>query len=332
VGMAGSPPEGCTRRTERIGFASQRLFIAMDRSASLLEPADETDVTAWELVTSSLATMLQDPASAELGVALRFFPHDQPSAGCSDPYCSLEACAEMLVPMGILTSASGASDPHEAALIDAMDASAPQSDDQGGTPLYPALYGALEAASQHQVTSGERATVLLVTDGSPNGCSEDGDELLDLAASWLAQAGVATYVIGLPGVVDEAVLEYIAQFGGSQQPLFVPNRTAITTELVDAFSSARDASSLCGFDLPLPYAGSTLDYDATFLQLTTYGAVTTLPRVGTAADCGSLPGFTVEYAGLYQRAELCPASCEAARAPGAVLDVLLDSCPSATEP
>lgn len=329
LGVGGSPPDGCTRRTERIGFASRRLFVALDRSTSLLEEAVPNDVTIWEEVTSSLAAMLQEPASSGLGVALRFFPHDQPTPGCSDPVCDFDACRDMLVPMGELTSASAPSDAHESALLAALEASAPQMGEKGGTPLYPALFGALDAAAQYQTdVPEERATVLLVTDGAANGCSDDGDEILHIASEMLERGGVATYVIGLPGLRNDRLLELIAEVGGSGEPVYAPDGASMTPDLPSAFSWMRDASQVCDFELPLPNAGSLLSYETALLQVRTYNVEQgPIARVASAAECAAGGGFTLDTTNLRPHVELCPASCAAARAPGAVLEVLLDECP-----
>lgn len=333
LGVAGSPPDGCTQRKQQVGFASRRLFIAMDRSSSLLENADGTDVSIWDAVSSAFTGMVQDPASAELGVALRFFPHDQPTPGCSDPVCEFDACRDMLVPMGVLASTSGGSDSQEAALLGALMASAPDAEDIGGTPLHPALVGAFQAAVEYQANARDgRTTVVFVTDGRPNGCEEDSDALLDVAQGMLEQYGVGTYVIGLPGTSNDVALEHLAQFGGSVTPVYLPDGASLTADIESAFTYLRNAWSVCGFELPLQYAGSTLAYDTAFVSVRTYGGTpVAIPRLSAPADCGSAAGYTVEDTGARHQLEFCPATCEAARAPGALVEVFLDECPS-TEP
>jgi hypothetical protein len=329
MGVAGSPPDGCTKRTQQVGFASRRLIVMMDRSASLLENVAGTDVSAWDTVTAAFASLIQAPASAELGLALRFFPHDQPAVGCSDPVCDFEACHGLLIPMGTLTSASGSADPQENALIGAITSSPPNADDQGGTPLHPALYGAFMAATEYQANSLERTTVVLVTDGAPNGCDEDLDSLLDVAQHMLQQAGIGTYVVGLPDTRHDLELEHLAQFGGSVLPVYSPGSRSLAPDLESAFTYLRDAWSVCGFELPLQYAGYTLAYDTAFVSISTYGGTpVVIPRLSSAADCGSSSGYTVDASAFPDKLEFCPASCEAARAPGAMVEVLLDECPT----
>jgi hypothetical protein len=329
MGVAGSPPDGCTQRKQQVGFASQRLFVMMDRSASLLENVVGIDASAWDAVTTAFASMIQAPASADLGLALRFFPHDQPSVGCSDPICDFEACHGMLIPMGTLTSASGNADPQESALIAAITSSPPNADDAGGTPLHPALYGAFLAATEHQANFQERTTVVLVTDGAPNGCDEDLDSLLDVSQHMLQQAGIGTYVVGLPDTPNDLELELLAQFGGSVEPVYSPGSRSLTPDLESAFTYLRDASSLCGFELPRQYAGHTLAYDTAFVSISASGgAPVAIPRLSSPVDCGSAPGYTVDASSSPGKLQFCPASCETARAPGAMVEVLLDECPT----
>lgn len=52
-----------------------------------------------------------------------------------------------------------------------------------------------------------------------------------------------------------------------------------------------------------------------------------IPRLSSPADCGSAPGYTVDASNSPGELEFCPSSCEAARAPGATVEVLLDECP-----
>ena len=85
---------------------------------------------------TALIAFFQDAQSAGLNVALRFFPDDEPAAGCNEVACDAGACAVPLVNAGLLNDQPAYADAQQKALVDAvMDAvkrhaaGAAQSDD-----------------------------------------------------------------------------------------------------------------------------------------------------------------------------------------------------------
>jgi len=90
-------------------------------------------------------------------LALRFFPHDLPAAGCNQDSCDLSACATPLVALAGLTADAAPADAQEASLISATAMSAPGMAGQG-TPIFAALGGALQwATAQHQKTPDQNS-------------------------------------------------------------------------------------------------------------------------------------------------------------------------------
>jgi hypothetical protein len=235
------------------------MLIMFDRSASMLQCVDgslppetsgcETAPSRWDVAATDLTTFLADPAAAELGVALRFFPHDLPAAGCSGgnvAVCDVAACAQPLVELGRLAAAPAPSDTHEVALTNAIAASAPEanSGSTGGTPTYPALAGALSWATAYRAANPDQTTVVvLVTDGEPNGCDEDWDEISSLAVDALSAAGVLTFAVGLTdpngaGVsVDD--MNQLAAAGGTDQAYFVSDGAGAGADLLATLNAIR---------------------------------------------------------------------------------------------
>jgi hypothetical protein len=86
-----------------------------------------------------------------------------------------------------------------------------------GTPMQEAFDRANAAIAGAQL-EGDLA-VVAVTDGAPN-CfpSEDGTDLeVNRAATWLAERGVKTYVVGLPGAAGVQLLNDVAAQGGTME-------------------------------------------------------------------------------------------------------------------
>lgn len=98
-------------------------------------------------------------------------------------------------PAGPAHHESAPTDAQELALTNAVDDTSPS----GGTPISAALDGAIQFCSQFLTTHPDHKVVaILVTDGEPNGCTEDIPSISGIAANGLVE-GVPTYTIGLAG-------------------------------------------------------------------------------------------------------------------------------------
>jgi len=233
------------------------MFLMFDRSTSMLTCSDGTEPvndscasvpTRWDLAAAGLQAFVQDPAAAELGVALRCFPHDVPEAGCTGgmlSVCDSNACSVPLVDLARLTADPAPTDTQEAALIDAIAVSVPvATDTSGGTPTSAALDGALQWAVNYQAAHSEETTVVVfVTDGEPNGCDEDFDNISQLAAYGLSVAGVRTFVVGLTDSNGTGVnaddMNQLAVAGGTEQAMFVSDGNDASAELLAALNAIR---------------------------------------------------------------------------------------------
>jgi hypothetical protein len=254
------------------GLAPAALFVMFDRSWLMNECGDGTatiemsnsimcpsGVTRWQVMTQAFKTLIADPATAGLNVALRFFPDDKPTAGCAGyadaafdggvpdaglPSCDLGACSRPLVEPARLTAESTPGDAQEAALVAAVDSSQPPPGDtmpnpNPMAPTFAAVGGAEQwAASYASAHPGEPTFVLLVTNGAPHGCDEDSADIANLAASANTGAGILTFVVGLPGQ-NEQVLNRIAQAGGTKESYLVEEGSNAVKLLLAALADAR---------------------------------------------------------------------------------------------
>jgi len=283
------------------------MMVMFDRSGSML------DDNKWPNATAALSSFFQNPASADLGVALRFFPHDLPAVGCTDDDCNVTACEQPLVDIATLTADAAPTDAHEGALLTAITNSAPGMG--GGTPLFVALDGALRWATAHQAaTPGEKTVVILVTDGEPNGCDEDINNIAGLAATAFGATGLPTYAIGLEGSL-EAQMNQIAAAGGTTDGIFIGNSANAEQELLDALNAIRGQTLSCDFPMPTP-TDATMEVDPTKINVTftpSTGSAATFKQVPAATDCGASSAWYYDDPTAPTRIFLCPTACDTVR-------------------
>lgn len=283
------------------------MYLMFDKSGSML------DAQKWAGAKAALIAFFQNPETAGLSVALRFFP----SGACDEVSCSVDACATPLVDAGPLTALPASGDPQQAALVEAVNGVSPS----GETPMSAALAGAEQWALAH-VAPGTRTVVVLVTDGEPNGCDEDVAAIAALAADAKA-GGVLTYAIGMEGS-NEAQMNQIAAAGGTGQAFFV-GAGSVSTALLQAFEKIQTSEIACAFDVPTPPDGETLDPGLVNVNYTSSaGATVTLGQVAGLGACDASGGWTWDDPASPSQILLCPSTCDAAKADvGAKVKILL---------
>jgi len=284
----------------------------MGRSGSMLQDQK------WAQATTALIAFFQDPESAGLSVALRFFPDDKPTAGCSAPACNVAACAEPLVPVGTLNAQPAYSDPQQKALVEAVNSVMPE----GQTPMYAALGGA-EMWAKADATPEHRTAVVLITDGEPQGCDENLANIAALAADAKSSKGVLTYAIGMSGA-NQSQLNQIAAAGGSELA-FMINQGTVTTELRAALKKVKTSQLACTFEVP-PSADPTKPVDPALINVTlTKGgsSPSVLPQVSGPGACVGA-AWHYDDPGAPKQLVLCPDVCKAAQGdPSAVVEVVI---------
>jgi Mg-chelatase subunit ChlD len=297
------------------------MFVMFDRSGSM------EDDNKWNDASAALTTFFQDPAAAGMRVALRFFPHDSPAAGCTQNGCDAVACSQPLVPIGTLTADSAPTDAQENTLVRAVANSAPGGNGNGGgTPIYAALDGALRWATSYQAMHTDETTVVVfVTDGEPNGCDENFTNISALAAKALMTNGVTTYAIGLLGS-SMAQMDQLALAGGTKKGIFIGAGTNSARDLVAALNAIRGEALSCDFPMPQP-TDPTMKIDPTKVNLTFTpgtGMPGTLAQVPDSNGCGTAKAWYYDMPQQPTVIHLCPAACDLVRSdPKAVLELLL---------
>ncbi len=227
--------------------------------------------------------------------------------------CVAADYASLVVDVGTLPGARGK-------LLLGLDSRTPA----GSTPTLPALDGAISAASAWQDTHpGDKAIVLLATDGLPTACdpaimsspmtTTAGIPKVVKAAKAGVADGVQTYVVGVFAPDEQAsaqsALGKIAQGGGTDKAFVVTTDSKVSSQLVTTFNKIRNHADRCEYSIPWPKPGGI---DPLSLSVTARGVP--VSRVASAATCDPTQGgfyFDRDPAPgiLPHRVILCPATC-----------------------
>jgi hypothetical protein len=280
------------------------LYFMVDRSGSMQES------NKWGQSMAALRAFVQDPATSGLRVALRFFGDNEPVVGCSQQECSVSACAQPLIEVGELNAEFGENDAQEAAIVEVLDHALPRNG--FGTPIYPALGGALQWATSYKAEHAqEKVSVVFLTDGEPNGCDANMDHISGLARDAYERSAVRTFAIGLEGS-NEGQMHQIARAGKTQQGIFIGESSQAEVELLNALTTIRSQTMSCDFLLPEPEAGNALDTNTVNLVVTAEGGANELYRVDDAEACSADGlGWYFDDAAKPSRIHLCPDTCAA---------------------
>lgn len=304
-GDAGLDPDAaCGLVTVDAKATPADIYIAVDKSTSMFG-------TKWNGATAGLSAFVDDPAASGISVALNFFPLD------NNPTCDQYAYKPPAVPYGLLPG-------NAAAIKGALTAAMPNG---FSSPVYPALGGAILASIEDKSNNpGHTASVLLVTDGAPQGPSnlcggvnpEDPAVIAMLAATGLSN-GVRTFVIGLPGV-DQSFANQVAAAGGTGTVILVSNNN-VQMEFQQALAKVRGDALPCEYDLPDEVSQGTVDFDHVNVEITPTGKATEiLPQDATCADLG----WKYDDPTNPKKIVFCANSCKAVKAdPGGKVQILL---------
>ncbi len=295
------PDAACGVENDEATLTPVNMLVMFDRSGSM------NNNNKWGQASGALVAFFQDPGTAGLRVALRFFPHDQPAAGCTNNQCSIPACAQPLVPIGPLTADPAPTDTQEQLLVTAVTGNGPGNG--GGTPMYAALGGAESWATTYaKAHPTEKVVVILVTDGAPNGCDEDIGNISQQAAAALASDSVYTYAVGLEGS-NESDMDAIAQAGGTTKGFFIGAGNA-QADLLAALKAIQGSQVSCEFALPpSSKSGQAIDPNKVNVNFTPGGGSTeTLGQVADASECGN-GGWYYDNPTAPTTITLCPSTC-----------------------
>lgn len=304
----GDDMDACATSSAEATLVPVTMFITVDKSGSM------GDSNKWNNAKAAFLAFFADPNASSLRVALRFWPAD----GCDDSSCSVDACSQPKVGVGPL------SDPAQVqSLTSAFNATSPG----GGTPMSAALGGATKWASDYvaQTNGTERAVVILVTDGEPNGCDEDISHIAGQAATAFDAAGVQTFAVGLAGS-NQATMDAIAAGGSTSQGFFIGNGNA-QADLLAALQQIQKSTVACEFTMPVPENGEKVDPTKVNVSYTPGdgGKAVTLGQVTGAGACTDAQGGWYYDDPIHPKTiTLCPSTCAAVQSDdGAKMEIVL---------
>jgi len=212
--------------------------------------------------------------------------------------------------------------------------------DNGGftTPTKHAVNGATTVARKIQAAAGagEKTALLLFTDGYPQWCETQSNDLVDSIANVNAEvsaalgSGFKTYVIGVSSGADSLTnLNSIARAGDPQAPatgdaaylISVNDPAAAATQLANAFDTIRTKAASCSVKVPAPPAGETLDPKKVNVILTSGGVKEDLAY---SSDCTDANGWHYDNLAAPKTIDLCPGACKKLQNdPASNVDVVL---------
>ena len=288
------PDSACGTVKEEATYSPVDMFIMFDKSSSMAG-------TKWNAAKAGLGTYVKSADAVGLHVALNFFPR----APDATPSCDQPIYAKARVAFGDLPANA---DP----IITAINAETP---DGFNTPIYPALGGAIiGAGAEAKGRPGDKAAVLLVTDGEPVGpattCGgvnpEDPAVVASLAKTGFDSFKISTFVIGLPGA-NPTVANQIAAGGGTTSAILITDPTKIETEFAAALAAVRGKALGCEFPLPAKVTGGEFSTGLVNVQYTK-GDGTTVELYKTT-DC-SKGGWAYDSDTAPTKIVLCPSTCD----------------------
>ena len=298
-GAAGmGPPNQCVGTSVQGSFRPVDIHIMLDQSGSMAEGGK------WAAVKTALEGFANDSRFAGTGVGLQTFPQAAGNAACvTDGYTTA------LLPIQPLPGAA-------APLTKLLNARAPIVG--GDTPTRPALAGAHAYAKQwasDPAHAGSTTIVLLATDGKPTICGTDTAAIAGIAQTGLAaKPSVRTFVVGV-GSGFEAPLDAIAVAGGTAKSIRVDASTDTTAKFREALATIRGQAIACNFPIPPAPVGQTIDPKQVNVRLSRNGMTQDLLQVKSAAECAAQTDtWFYDNPAAPTRIDLCPGTCEAARA------------------
>jgi von Willebrand factor type A domain len=238
----------------------------------------------WSPVIAAAKAFFAEPESAAISASMTFFPVASAATRCTDA-----AYAAPDVPQTALPSTAFA------AAIDGLNLTA-NGTWRSSTPTLHAFNGVVGGVQSVGATAvSETRAVVLVTDGVPQNCSAQANDVANVATA-VANSGVRTFVIGVdnpPGLGPANLdnLNAIAVAGGTERAFVVATGDPAQTEadFRAVIDSIRGSALSCSIEIPLPPTGSTFVPEQVNVTYTSAGASDVL--LDYDPDCSTPSGW-----------------------------------------
>lgn len=295
-------------------------------------------VLKWAPVVAATTAFFENPANSTMRASMTLFPAD-------DDKCDDEMYETPDVPMTTLPSTrfrqlleDYAEDAGVAGLVAPVDPDG--GDFRGGTPTAPVIQGTstwLNAAKQPGISS----SIVLVTDGYPQGCSGSSSSQFNQAIAAVEAAlenGIRTFVIGVeqprtppvtapwaegwncgdedddnePRSAPETLenLNALAEAGGTGTAFLIDTGDPVSTEarFAEAVEQIRTQAVACDWAIPPhPTQGARFEADKIDVSLS---SGTNVERLPYDPGCDEADGWHFDNVDAPGRVVLCESSCK----------------------
>lgn len=292
-GEADRGSSGCMTDSKRAQKQPVDMIIGLDTSFSM----DFDD--KWPNVRDALKAFVNNPAYADLGLGLQFFPIRK--------QCSVAEYEQLAVPLALQPDAA----PKISAALDGRQMS-------GGTPMVPLLEG-LTNYLRANAAPGRKPVIVLATDGIPDDTCLAGssgvrpntlDDAIAVVSDALSGAQITTFVIGVGG--ELSALDAIAAAGGTTKATLVDSGSGAQATFLEALEGIRRTAIPCDYDIP----SGTIKPKATNVTYASGGVTKQLVFVGNEAGCDKAKdgeGWYFDDEAAPSKVILCDAICSAAK-------------------
>jgi Mg-chelatase subunit ChlD len=312
------------------------MYFIVDTSGSMNEKV--TGGTKWTVVSGALVSFLNDPANADIGTGIGYFPLVLPGAPA---FCTVDADCNQYGPCtgGVAlgtshlfgncaqadtcTATSYAKPsvpislpPNHPAVVTDIGTHGPG----GGTPTQPALDGSMQYAKSWATAHPGRTTiVVLATDGDPTGCTMNSvQDVANVAAG--ALPGIKTFVIGVGSSLT--ALNQVAAAGGTNQAFVLDTAGDVAKSFAAALAAIHGQAVPCDFKVPTQTASGTVDPTKVNVQFTEQNATssTIVPQTsdGKADTCGTARAWYYDDPTAPTLLKMCPSMCDTLKTGGRV--------------
>jgi Mg-chelatase subunit ChlD len=313
-----SAEAACTGEVQESERLPLDIYFLVDTSGSMAEQVQGG--SKWQVLSAALVAFLQDPANADIGAGIGYFPLSAPTTctagqdGClCIPFinlCFSLAGGSCNVPEYAMPAVALSLPPNHAAVVTDIARHGPG----GGTPTRPALEGAAQYASSWAQASGRKTVLVLATDGDPTGCMTNSpQDVANVAAAALAgPSRLQTFVVGVGRSLTS--LDLIAQNGGTGQAILIDTGGDLGQAIADALKQIRGRALSCDFVIPARASQGAVDPRQVNVRYQAAGATTSMivPMTfqGDPANCSLTGGWYYDDPTAPTTIKLCDATCQ----------------------
>lgn len=314
------------------------MYVMLDHTGSMGEdcPLDlagaPRDSTKWCYATHALAQYFTSDYAAGHRAALQFM--SLPDGVCRGGPENAEAYAEVdLTPLPVTASSE---------LVSALDRDAPTGG--LGTQIEAALHGIATYTAANR-SAGRTMIGVFITDGDPNGCDDDVDNLAQIIAEHYEQTSIRTFVIGMTGATLRN-LETLARVGGAPEHTehcgdgvdschYWSVGDGDPAVFVDALRQIQAVAVLpCEYTIPEAPSGERLDPNLVNVTFDDEAGQRVILQTTGPDDCDADGGgWYYDDPVTPTSIRLCPASCDLVQGAGASADLkIAHGCATQTRP